>query len=77
MVKDPDVADATYSAALNFMLLAAVEEASKESGWLEETREMAWSFAYDRATLEDLHLEEFLPKLKGRLERQEFGSDPE
>ena len=57
--------DATYSLALNFMLLGAVLEAIKEGGWSEETREMVWdSFLKDRKAIEELNLEDMLANLK-------------
>jgi len=56
--------DATYSLALNFMLLGAVLEATKEGGWSEETRKVVWdSFLKDRKAIEELNLEDMLTNL--------------
>ena len=56
--------DATYSTALNFMLLAAVDEASSGKGWSKTTRQNVWSFVEDEATVRALNLEDHLTQLK-------------
>ncbi len=71
------VPNATYSAALNFMLLAAISEAGKKKGWGKEARDNAWSFARDRETLEQLKLHAILPLFEKHIQKQETdGSDP-
>ena len=52
--------DATYSTALNFMLLGAIFEAVKEDGWSEKTRELVWNFIEDQKTIDELNLEDQL-----------------
>jgi hypothetical protein len=71
LVKDVDGFDITYSAALNFMLLGAVNEALKKRGWTKETREWAWAFARDRETIEQLKLYEALPQFRQCIEEEE------
>ena len=72
LVKDDYGADATYSAALNFMLLAAINEAGKKKGWTRETRQIVWGFARDRETIEQLKLNEALPLFQRYIQEQEF-----
>jgi hypothetical protein len=55
--------DATYSTALNFMLLGAIFEALKEGGWSEETRGLVWSFMEDEETIKELNLEDHLANI--------------
>jgi siroheme synthase (precorrin-2 oxidase/ferrochelatase) len=63
--------DATYSTALNFILLGAVLEAIKEGGWSDETRRMLWdSFMEDRKTIEELNLEDMLTTLSERISKK-------
>ena len=53
--------DATYSTAVNFMLLATILEASGQpSGLSEKTRGLIWSFAKDQLTVAELNLEDQL-----------------
>jgi len=59
--------DATYSTALNFMLLGAIFEAVKEGGWSQETRKLAWSFLEDEKTISELNLEDQLAKIADKL----------
>lgn len=61
--------DATYSAAVNFMLLAAIHEAERPDGWSPETREVVWNFAHDPATIHDLNLRERLATVRQALAR--------
>ena len=56
--------DATYSTALNFMLLAAIGEAIKNKGWSKTTRRNVWSFVEDEATIRALNLEDHLAQLR-------------
>lgn len=72
LVKDQQVRDATYSAALNFMLLAAVMEANKKRGWTKETRDSVWSLARDQSMSEQLKVHEALTQFREYIERQEF-----
>ena len=53
--------DATYSTALNFMLLATILEASGQANGLsKKTRELIWAFAKDQETVDELNLEDQL-----------------
>ncbi len=65
--------EATYSAALNFMLLAVIGEASRPSGLSAETRAMIWDFAYDSDTIGELNLRERLDAVRTALLRGELG----
>jgi len=56
--------DATYSSALNMMLLMAIMETTKEGGLSDETRDTIWKFAEDQATIGKLNLQEHLAKLR-------------
>jgi hypothetical protein len=53
--------DATYSAALNFMLLIAIMETITR-GWSRETAQVLQSFLRDEKTIEELGLAEQLSK---------------
>jgi len=55
--------DATYSTALNFLLLGAILEATKEEGWSEQTRKFVWDFMEDEKTINELNLEDQLAKI--------------
>ncbi len=59
--------EATYSSALNFMLLAAIHEASRPGGLSAETREVIWDFARDNDTLEELNLHERMGAVRAAL----------
>lgn len=63
--------DATYSTALNFMLLAAIGEATSGKGWSKTTRQNVWSFVEDEATMRALSLEDHLASLKQLIEAPE------
>jgi len=52
--------DATYSTALNFLLLGLINEALKQGGLSAEVRDILWGFARDNRTIERLHLDERL-----------------
>jgi len=53
--------DATYSTAVNFMLLATVLEASGQpNGLSEKTRALIWDFARDQETVGELNLQDQL-----------------
>ena len=60
--------DATYSMALNFLLLIAIMEASGERGLSERTLETAQKFANDQKTINELNLQEHLGQI-----REHFG----
>ena len=66
-----NVPDASYSSALNFMLLGAIFEAQKKRGWTRDTLENVWDFAFDRETIEQLKLQETVPMFKQYIEREE------
>lgn len=59
--------DASYSAALNFMLLATIMEAQKEKGLSEKTRKVIWDFMDDEKTINELDLKDSLRTLEGKL----------
>jgi hypothetical protein len=56
--------DATYSMALNYMLLIAIMEASRKGGLSERTREIIQGFVSDQKTIDQLNLQEHLSNLK-------------
>ncbi|MFH1485137.1 MAG: hypothetical protein ABIH46_03615 [Chloroflexota bacterium] len=56
--------DATYSLALNFMLLGMVEEAIKEGGLSQETRDIVWSFVNDEKTTRKIELQDYLSRTR-------------
>jgi len=60
--------DATYSMALNYMLLIAIMEASEERGLMERTIETIQGFINDQKTIDRLNLQEHLGQL-----REHFG----
>lgn len=62
--------DATYSSALNFMLLATIMETTKEGGLSDETRDTIWKFAGDQATITELNLQEHLANLREYYQRE-------
>jgi len=49
--------DATYSTALNFMLLLSIVQASGSDGLSEETKDVIWAFAKNRELVHALNLE--------------------
>ena len=59
--------EATYSMALNFMLLAAIQEGIKDGGLADETRKIVWAFADDQATISQLNLQDHVSQLRGFL----------
>ncbi|MHB1500161.1 MAG: hypothetical protein ACYCYK_03155 [Candidatus Dormibacteria bacterium] len=65
--------EATYSAALNFMLLGVIHEASHPGGLSRETREVIWDFARDNETLVELNLHERMDAVRSSLLRGEHG----
>ena len=56
--------DASYSTALNFMLLAAVMEGAKEGGLSQEARDTVWAFADDQDTIDKLNLHDHVTRLR-------------
>ena len=56
--------DATYSTALNWMLLATVFEAEKEGGLSQETKEMLRAFIEDQDNIKRLNLQDHLVNVK-------------
>lgn len=64
--------DATYSTALNFMLLAAIGESIKDDGLSEQTREDVWNFINDQATINKLNLQEHLQQWRSGIIQQEM-----
>jgi hypothetical protein len=61
--------DATYSSALNMMLLIAIIETKREGGLSNETLDTIWNFAQDQATIDELNLQEHLAKLREYYQR--------
>ena len=59
--------DASYSLALNFMLLAMIFEAIKPEGLTEKTRELIWNFIDDKKTINELNLQDFLMTLEEKV----------
>ena len=62
-----DGKDASYSTALNFMLLATIFEAKKPNGLDEKTRELIWNFAEDQKTIDELNLQDLLTSLEEKI----------
>jgi hypothetical protein len=56
--------DATYSTALNFMLLLSIVQASGSDGLSEETRDVIWAFASNRELVHALNLEGNVARLQ-------------
>lgn len=56
--------NASYSMALNFLLLVAIIEMSKEGGLSEKTMESMQDFLKDREMIDELDLQEHLGQLK-------------
>ena len=50
--------------AVNFMILAAIQEGIKDGGFTEETRDVIGNFADDQATISQLNLQDHLSQLK-------------
>jgi hypothetical protein len=59
--------DASYSSALNFMLLATIFETQKPEGLSEKTRELIWNFIEDQKTIDELNLEDFATTFKEKI----------
>jgi len=59
--------DASYSTALNFMLLATIFEAEKPEGLSEKTRELIWHFVDDQKTIDELNLQDLLITLEKKV----------
>ena len=55
--------DATYSMALNFMVLVAIQEGIKDGSLSDETRDVVWNFVHDQATIGHLNLQDHLSQL--------------
>lgn len=60
----------SYSLATNFLLLAAMLEATKPEGFNEKTLELIWKFVDDRGTLDKLNLEDLLTTLEEKLKEK-------
>lgn len=56
--------DATYSSAVNMMLLMATMEAGKKDGLTAKTRKTIWDFAADQATINTLNLQDHIAQLE-------------
>jgi hypothetical protein len=56
--------DATYSTALNFMLLIAVVQASGSEGLSQETKDVVWAYARNRELVKALDLEGHVTRLR-------------
>jgi len=52
--------DASYSSALNFMLLATIFVAQQSEGLTDKTKELLWNFIDDKETMDELNLQESL-----------------
>jgi hypothetical protein len=58
--------DATYSSALNFMLLAAILEATSK-GISKKTKNLIWNFAHDEKTMDELNLQDFVATFEEKI----------
>ena len=56
--------DATYSTALNFMLLLSIVQASGSDGLSQETKDVIWAFANNREFVNALDLESNISRLR-------------
>ena len=63
--------EASYSAAVNFMLLAAIQEASRPNGLSPDTREILWDCVYDAETIDELNLHERMDAVRSALAQDE------
>lgn len=68
--------EATYSAALNFMLLGAIHAASRPGGLSPETRQVMWDFARDSETIEELNLRDRMDAVRTSLLSGELDDQP-
>jgi len=59
--------DASYSLALNFMLLGFMLEAQKPEGLSKKTRELIWNFMEDRKTIDELNVQDLLITLEAKV----------
>lgn len=67
--------EATYSAALNFMLVATIVEAGRPEGLSPETLETVWDFARDAPTVRKIGLHEQLEVVRRAFLEGEHGAD--
>ena len=65
---------ATYSAAVNFMLLAAIHETARPGGIWEETSDIIWDFARDIPTTRTIALHEQMEAVRRAFLEGEHGS---
>ncbi len=56
--------DATYSSAVNMMLLIAIMESNKNGGLTAETQKIMRGFAADQATINTLNLQDHIAHLE-------------
>lgn len=56
--------DASYSMALNFLLLIAVMEATKKEGLSQKARDTVWAFANDQEKMDKLNLHDHVARLR-------------
>ena len=56
--------DATYSSAVNMMLLMAIMETAEKDGLTEKTRKTIWDFAADQTTINTLNLQDHIAQLE-------------
>jgi len=59
--------DASYSTALNFMLLISIFESTREEGISEKTRQLIWNFVKDQKTIDELNLKDSLITLEEKI----------
>ena len=68
--------DATYSTALNFMLLGSMYNAIlQKHGWSKEARKYAWGFMNDDTTINELNDEDRLSNLRKQISLAEFDKE--
>ena len=61
---EPPIEATSYSAAVNFMLLVAIQEAAKPDGLSPETQATVWNFARDAATIGELNRHEWMDSVR-------------
>lgn len=59
--------DASYSSALNYMLLATIFVVQQPEGLTDKTRELLWNFIDDQKTMDELNLQESLATLEEKI----------
>jgi hypothetical protein len=62
--------DATYSTALNFILLGVIIEVTKKEGWSREAREVVWKSLKDEKIIKEFNITEQLSIIVEEISRE-------